>query len=797
MMRNPSRHLLALALAAALATPTWAQSIVEPFRVSDIRVDGLQRIAPGTVFTYLAVERGDMLDQAKAEQAIRALYKTGFFSDVKLDRQGDILVVSVEERPAINKVTVTGNKDIKDDDLKKPLKEIGLTEGDTFDPMSLDRVSQELTRQYNNRGKYNVQVTPSVTKLDRNRVDVAIAIKEGKAAKIKHINIIGNEKFTDKQLMRGWESQTTNWSSWYSRDDQYSKEKLSGDVEKLQSYYLDRGYIDADVSQDNTQVTISPDKRAMFITAGLTEGEQYKVSALTISGDTILSKETIQKQFDAFIKPGYVFSRRAMEAATDSVTAMLSNIGYANAQVVPNPTVDREARTVALDMQVQPGPRVNVRRIVFKGNNRTADDVLRREMRQFEGAWYSQAAIDRSKIRLQQLGYFEKVDIESQPVAGAPDQVDLAVNVKETNSGTLSFGVGYSQLGGVMLNGSISERNFLGSGNQLTIALQRSAYQKQISFNFLNPYFTKNGVSLGYNVYYSDTNYADANVANYSSSQGAAQMVLGLPITEWDSVSFMLGVDRKKISANIYTPQPIWDYINAIGHMTFKAARARVAFGRDTRNDALQPSVGMLQRLSLEATLPGSTAKYYTMEYTVSKYWPLSSWLVLNAVGDVGYGNSYGAIRTTTLPDGRIVNSRGLPFFENYYAGGVSSGGRVRGFVDNSLGPQATSDFYSYPQPMGGSFKTVGTLETFFPRIIDSPSARLSAFLDFGNVFKDRAAFKTSELRASTGIALMWRSPMGPISISYAYPLRYQRADKPGQLKDQIERLQFTFSGTF
>lgn len=789
MTRRPTRRLIALALAAALSVPAFAQE-VEPFQVSDVRVDGLQRISAGTVFTYLPIERGDTVNQSNAADAIRALYKTGFFEDVRLSREGSILVVNVVERPAINKIEMKGNKDIKEDDLRKGLKEIGLEEGDTFDRMSLDRVTQELTRQYNNRGKYNVEINPVVTQLDRNRVNVAINVKEGKAAKIRHINVIGNELFTDKELMDNWESRPTGWLSWYKRDDQYSKERLSGDLEKLQSYYLDRGYIDADVTPDNTQVAISPNKRDLYITAGLTEGEQYKVSTVTVSGDTVLPHEDIEKQVKLFVAPDKVFSRRGLEAANESVAAALSNIGYAFASVNPVPNVDRESRTVALDFQVNPGPRVNVRRVVFDGNTRTADNVLRREMRQMEGSWYSQAAIDRSKIRLQQLGFFEEVKIESKPVPGTQDQVDLAVSVKETNSGTMNFGVGYSQLGGIQLNGSIAERNFMGSGNQLSVALARSSYQKQASFQFLNPYFSKNGMSLGYNVYWSEFDYSNYNTAQYNTSEGAANVTLGIPLTEWDSINWSLGYSRKQVSIfRGSTPQSIVDYIDAVGTRTFNAWRTSVSFARDTRDNYLQPTRGTYQRLGLEVTLPNSTVSYYILDYQLSKFFPLSDKLVLNTVANIGYGNSYGKTYTRTLSDGRVVTAKGMPFYENFYAGGVSQAGRVRGFVDNTLGPTDFSSF-GYNQPIGGSIKTIGSLELFFPKLIDSPAARVSAFLDFGNVFADRSSIKASELRASAGLAMMWRSPMGPISISYAIPVR----KFPG---DRIERLQFSFAGQF
>ncbi|MCL1633161.1 outer membrane protein assembly factor BamA [Luteimonas sp. SX5] len=807
MTRSPTRRLLALALASALSAPAWAQFSATPqtspvpqsadaFTVTDIRIDGLQRISAGTVFTYLPIERGDTIDQARSAAAIRALYKTGFFEDVSLGRQDGILVVTVVERPAINKLTFTGNKDIKTEDLMKGLKDIGLAEGETFDRMDLDGVTKELVRQYNNRGKYNVEVTPTVSKLDRNRVDVTVAIKEGKAAKIRHINLIGNELFPEEDIRESWESREHNWLSWYKRDDQYSREKLDGDFEKLDQWYLDRGYVD--FSRDSAQVSISPDKRDMFVTAGITEGEQYKISDVKVSGDTVLPREQIDKM--VYVKPGQIFSRRVLQATTDSITSVLGNIGYAFAQVNPVPDVNRENRTVGIDMQIVPGPRVNVRRIVFKGNTRTADEVLRRQMRQFEGAWYSQAAIDRSKIRLQQLGYFETVDIETPEVPGSSDQVDVVVNVKETTSGSFLFGVGYSQLSGITTSIQLTESNFLGNGNRVSVAAQRSSYQDRYDFSFMNPYFSDNGMALGYNLWWREFDYSDFNVAQYSSKSGAAQAIVSLPITEYDSVSGLLGIDSNEILVDRVfgsTPQEIIDYVDAVGHSTFHAWRAQIGFARDTRNNAIFPSSGTSQRIVLEATLPGSTVEYYKIEYDFSKFWPISQSLILNTRLDLGYGDSYGDDFTRTLPGGRVVTATGLPFFENFYAGGVSSQGRVRGYTDNTLGPRARSFFGTgFPQPIGGSVKTVGSLELYFPKLFDSNAARISAFLDFGNVYRDVDSFDASELRASTGIALLWRSPMGPISISYAFPLRDKPADPiTGFPADETERLQFTFSG--
>jgi len=824
MTRHLTRRLLALALASAIAAPAAAQTAnpfaltpesapapaptPEPtaFTVSDIRIEGLQRISAGTVFTYLPVERGDTMDSAAAADAIRALYKTGFFEDVRLDRQGDILVITVVERPAINKLTLTGNKDIKSEDLLKGLKEIGLSEGETFDRLSLDRVTQELNRQYNNRGKYNVQITPTVTKLDRNRVDVTITIKENKAARIQHINLVGNDTYQDEVITDQWESREHNWLSFYKRDDQYSREKLSGDMEKLTSWYLDRGYVD--FSLDSTQVAISPDKRDMYITAGLTEGEVYKISSVKVTGDTVLPKEDVEKMVP--VKAGQIFSRRLLEFTADTITSNLANIGYAFAQVNPLPEVHAADKTVGINFQVIPGNRVNVRHIIFKGNTRTADEVLRREMRQFEGAWYSQSLIDRSKVRLQRLGYFETVDVDNVPVPGTDDQVDVTFTVKETTSGSFMFGVGYSQLSGVNLSVQLSESNFLGSGNRVSIAAQQSSYQKRYDFSFANPYFTDEGMTLGYNLWWREFDYSDYGVANYSTNSGAFQTYLGLPITEYDSVSALIGIDTNEILLSSSTPRSIVDYLKAVGQQTFHAWRTQLGYTRDTRNDYFMPTRGSYHRGSVEIAMPGSTAEYWKAEYQYSRLFPLAQWMILSTSFDIGYGDSYGNVTyrdlctnmngapcTTASADYlRTVNDSGLPFFERFYAGGIMSSGRVRGFTDNSLGPREFNGFTS--QPIGGAFKTVGTVEAVFPKLFDSPAARISAFVDFGNVFADYNAFDAGELRASAGVALLWRSPMGPLSISYAIPIRTKDADfSTGFPGDEIERLQFSFGGSF
>ena len=817
MTRFPVRRLLALALASSLSLSAMAQA-AEPFTVADIRIDGLQRIAAGTVFTYLPVERGEVLDQAAAGDTVRALYRTGFFEDISLDRQGDILVITVTERPAINKLTLQGNKDIKTEDLLKGLQDIGLSEGETFDRLALDRVTQELTRQYNNRGKYNVQITPTVSPLDRNRVDVTIDVKEGKAAKIRHVNLVGTDSFDNEEILDTWESRESSWLSWYRRDDQYSKEKLSGDMEKLNSWYLDRGYVDFNI--DSTQVSISPDKRDMYLSASVTEGEIYKISEIRVTGDTILPQEAVERM--VIPKVGDTFSRVLLEATSEGITNTLSNIGYAFARVNPIPTPNRADRTVAINLQVIPGPRVNVRRVVFKGNTRTSDEVLRREMRQFENAWYSQAAIDRSTVRLRRLGYFETVEVETPQVPGSGDQVDVVFNVKETTSGAFVFGIGYSQLAGMTASIQLSQNNFLGGGNRVSVEAQRSDYLQRYAFSYVNPFFTDEGVSLGYNLWWRELDYSDFNTAQYNSTNAAVQTVLGLPITEHSSVSLLFGIDSNQIQTYAsYTPQAIVDYVDAVGQRTFHAWRSELGWARDTRNDFFMPTSGTYQRVGLETTLPGSTAEYYKISYEFSRYWQLSPAFVLRTGLDLGFGDSYGSDTTRNLcytpgsfvdSDGdgtldtwqpgaapsqpcladspdyrRTVTASGLPFFENFYAGGTRS---VRGFRDNTLGPRSEIIGGYRGQPLGGSLKTVGQIELVFPKLFDSNAARVSAFVDFGNVYNGVDEFDAGELRASAGVALLWRAPVGPISISYAYPFKKKEGD-------ELERLQFTFGGGF
>ncbi|MEO8810056.1 MAG: outer membrane protein assembly factor BamA [Rhodanobacter sp.] len=804
------KRIAALILLASLSAHAFA---FEPFVVSDIRIDGLSRISAGTVFNYLPVNKGDRLTNDEAQRAIRALYQTKFFSDVELDRDGNILVVKVVERPSIAKLTIRGNKDIKTDELKKGLKQTGIAEGETFDRLAIDNVQQELIRQYYNRGKYNVSVEPHITRLDRNRVAVDIEVREGKAATVREINILGNHAFTDKQIRSDFESGTPNLLSWYSKNDQYSREKLSGDLEKLQSYYMNRGY--ADFGVDSTQVAISPDKRNMYIDASIKEGDIYKVTSVKLLGDLILPEKTMRQL--VFVKDGDTFDRGAIENSSKAIKAVLANIGYAYAKVTPIPKLDKEKHTVDLTMYVEPGQRVYVRRVIFQGNTKTEDNVLRREMRQLEGSMYSQAAIDRSKIRLQRLGYFKKVDIDKKLVPGTQDRVDVTVKVEEQSAGQVQFGVGYSQYAGIIINASLSQNNLFGSGDSFSVSGSRSTYQTSFGVNYYNPYLTDSGIGIGYNATYSKTDYGNQDFANYSTSAKSFSSYLGIPISETDGVRVGLGISSNKVNLIPgYSPQVLVDYQNEIGNKTIHSWTGTLGWNHDTRNGYWAPTRGGLLSVSTDVALPGSTVQYWKLSAEANHYWPIGKGFVLYLDGQVGYGKTYGsngiddaqfaALKTATeaARPGYVLEDmrQDFPFFANFFSGGVRD---VRGFQDNTLGPRvcidgsvpATNGLCSvgyYAQPIGGAFKVLGTAELYLPLpfLKDVNTARVSLFTDVGNAYRDYQSFSASTLRASAGVSLHWQAPIGPLIISLAVPFRSQPSDSHYE-----ERIQFTFGSQF
>jgi outer membrane protein insertion porin family len=773
MKRLVASILLALSGGAALAA--------DDFVISDIRVDGLERISAGTVFTYLPVQKGDMLDRSRSAEALRALYKTGFFKDVRLDRQGDILVVVVTERPAISTITLVGNKDIKTEELTKGLNNIGLSEGETYNELNIERVTQELTRQYNNRGKYNVRITPSVTELDRNRVDVTITIAEGKAAKIKHLNVVGNSTYTDDEIREAFELDTTNWLSWYRRDDQYSREKLSGDLEKLRAFYLDRGYVDFDV--ESTQVSVSPDRRNVYITANVAEGEIYNVGEVRLTGKYIVDEATLRRL--VMFNTGEVFSRKKLEQTSEYIQKLLGNFGYAFANVSPIPKVDREKRIVDITMLVDPGKRVYVRRINFEGNVKTLDEVLRREMRQFEGGWYNQAAIDRSKVRLERLGFFKNVSIETPKVAGSDDQVDIVVKVEEQQTGNFQFGVGYSELQGAILSVALSFDNFLGTGNRVGVAVSNNDIYKRFDASYFNPYYTDEGVSRGFNVSYRELDSAQANLASYTSNVAQVGMSYGLPLSEYDRVQFRLALDQTQI--DIFpglTPDEFVPYV--YDNRTFNSWRLESSWFRDSRNRFFSPTAGTLTKFVGELSLPPSEMQYYKITAQYQKYFPLTNAFTLMVNAELGYGDTFGGSKENPVP-GSDGERLGFPFWENFYSGGVRS---VRGYRDNTLGPRLLSG--GELLPVGGALSMIGNVEFLFPTPFakGADTIRLGLFFDVGNVYEDWDAFDAGELRYSTGLTMQWRAPVGPIIINLAFPLN----DKEG---DETERIQFSFGNQF
>lgn len=745
-------------LASAVAGNAWA---FEPFTVTDIRIEGLQRIAPGTVFSYLPVKTGETFDEARSAAAVRALFKTGFFKDVRIERDNGVLVVVVEERPAISSIEITGNKDIETEPLLESLKEIGFAEGRVFDRSLLDKVEQELERQYFSRGKYGVKITTTVTPLERNRVGINIDVSEGRAARIKQISIVGNKVFSDEQLLEDFQLSTPTLLSFYTGVDQYSKQKLSGDLETLRSYYLDRGYINFSI--DSTQVSITPDKKDIYITINVTEGEQFHVSEVRLAGDLVVDPPALFPLVD--LNPGDVFSRKRVTETVTRISERLGNEGYAFANVNTIPDVDPETRQVTVTFFVDPGKRVYVRRINMVGNTRTRDEVLRREMRQMEGGWFSASAVERSRTRLDRLGFFEEVNVETPTVPGTTDQVDVNYSVTERPSGNLMVGVGYSQSSGILFNTSVSQDNFLGSGKRVSLAFNNSDVNTVYSFSYLNPYYTIDGVSRGFGLFYRETDAGEANISDYAVDTFGGNVSYGIPINEFDTVRLNVEYENLDISDTIYSSQEIRDFIAANGNQ-FDSVKLTGSWAHDTRNKTIFPDRGTLQRATAETTIPGMDLQFYKLGYEHQTFVPLTKQFTLMLNGEVGYGDGFG-------------DFDGLPFFENYYAGGVRS---VRGFEDNTLGPRD-----SLNEPLGGGFRLVGNVEILFPPpfFTKTNSFRMSTFLDVGNVYPSYDDFEAGELRYSVGVGATWLSPLGALTFSLARPLN----DKAG---DDTQVFQFT-----
>ncbi|VAW74445.1 Outer membrane protein assembly factor YaeT [hydrothermal vent metagenome] len=730
---------------------SWA---FKPFKISDIRVEGLQRIAAGTIFTYIGVKKGEEFNDNKSAQAVRALFKTGFFKDVKLALEGTVVVVMVTERPSIASIEIEGNKSIDDKVLKGNFRRLGFVEGRVFNRSLLDKIEQELRRSFLSQGKYNVRIKTASTPLERNRVAIEITISEGRPAKIKKINVVGNTKFTDKQLLKNFKLTSPKALSFYSKNDQYSKQKLKGDLGKLRSFYLDRGYLDFRLT--STQVSISPDKKGIYITVNIVEGEQYKVDKVKLAGKLVVPVEELQGLIN--IPIGSIYSLRNATDSKKRITKRLGDEGYAFARIKISTALNRKNSKVTVTIFVDPARRVYVRRIMMIGNLRTSDLVLRREMRQIEGGWYSAKKIKRSRIRLQRLGFFTEVKVGTKPVAGVNDQVDVVFTVKEKPSGNFLASVGFSQTGGILFNTSVQQDNFLGTGRRLGVAVTNSDITTGYRLNYTNPYYTQHGVSRGFVLRTEETDASRANLSNYRTDRTEFSINYGIPINEHDRIRFGLGFKETGVIAGLNSATQISDFI-ALNGETNQTIELTASYSHDTRNKAVFANRGVLHRISAQVALPSGDLQYFKVRYRHQRFLPISRHFTLFLKGEVGYGDGYDT--TTTLP-----------FYENYFSGGVRS---VRGFDDNSLGPRDSND-----RPIGGAFKVLTSLELIFPPpfATNSKALRVSAFVDAGNVYGDVDDYDSGTLRVSGGLSLIWISPVGPIRLSFAAPIKEFQGDR-------------------
>lgn len=756
---------------AALCIGVLAPSIavgVETFVVKDIRVEGLQRIAAGTVFNYLPIKVGDTVTEKGAQEAIRALFKTGFFKDVRLERQNQVLIVSVVERSSVAGIRITGTREFSEEDLKKALKETGLAEGRIFNKSLLDRVEQELRAQYFSRGYYGVVIKPTVTPLERNRVDIDIAVTEGAPARIREIALVGNNEFKDRALLKLFTLGPAPWWAFFSSRDQYSKQKLAGDLERLRNHYQDRGFLEFSI--DSTQVSISPDKEDIYITVNLTEGKRYTVTGVKLSGKFAVPEAELRQLVS--VTPGAVFSRREVTESTKRISDRLANDGYAFANVNAVPDVNKEKAQVGFTLVIDPGRRTYVRRINFTGNTATRDEVLRREMRQLEGSWYSAEKIQRSRVRLQRLGFFEDVNVETPAVPGSSDQVDMNVSVKERATGNLLFGIGYSDSEGLLINASITQSNLFGTGKELSARLDNSSATSNFSVRYVNPYYTPEGVSRGFSLFSTSVDAGELDVAAYDTKTVGAGVFYGFPLSETNRLNLGFDLESIKIETTSGSAQVAQDFVAREGSPV-NLLKTTLGWSSDSLDSALFPTRGGLQRISAELSVPGSDIEYYKLTYIAGRYWPLSKTTSFKVRGELGYGNGYGSTEQ-------------LPFFKNYFAGGSST---VRGYESRSLGPR---DALPPNNPIGGNRRVLTNAELLFPvpGAADNKSLRMSIFVDGGMAYGHGEKFDLGELRYAGGLAFNWFSPVGPLSFSFASPLNAKPDDK-------TEGFQFTLGVPF
>jgi len=761
-------RLLATGLfALALVLPAWA---VEPFTVRDIRVEGLQRVEPGTVFASIPVRVGETYTDEKGAAAIRALFALGLFKDVRLDTQGDVLLVVVEERPTVAGVEFIGLKEFDKDVMVKALRDVGLSEGRPFDKALADRAEQELKRQYIGRSLYAAEVVTTATPLDRNRVNLSFSITEGSPAKIRKIQIIGSKAFSEETLLDQFSLDVGNWMSWYTKSDRYARSKLNGDLETLRSYYLSRGFLEFRI--DSTQVSMSPDKQEMSVAINITEGERFVVSAVRLEGN-YLEKED---EFKALVRVqvGQPYNAQSVAETTKAFTALFGKFGFAFARVEARPDIDRAQNRVVMVLQADPARRAYVRRIQISGNNRTRDEVIRRELRQLESAWYDGELIKLSRDRVDRLGFFTEVSVETQEVPGTQDQVDLQLNVVEKPTGSITLGAGFSTYEKIALSFGISQENAFGSGNYLGVQVNTSRFNRNIVLSSTDPYFTENGISRTFDLFYRTTRPYFGDLNAYSLVNSGLGLRFGLPVTEKDTLFVGANLEQTQIRAGTGLPDAYINYSNLYG-ATASSVPLTLGWTSDQRDSALVPTRGRLQRFFADYSFAGD-ARYYRLNYQVQQYVPLTQKFALAFNTDLGYGSG--------------LSGRTYPIFKNYYVGGLGS---VRGFMQGTLGySRPTSSLNPFPVYLGGAKKVVlnGEFVGPFPGVGNDKTLRMFAFVDAGYAYGENDPIRLNELRSSVGVGLSWVSPIGPLKFSYGVPIKH-RPD------DRIQRLQFQIGTSF
>ncbi len=754
-------------LAASVLTVTAGQAhAVEPFVVKDIRVEGVQRVEPGTVFGYLPVKVGETFTDEKGAESIRALYNTGFFKDVQIRSEGNVLVVRVEERPAISQLEFIGFKEFDKEALRRTLRGVGVAEARYYDKSLIDRAEQEIKRQYVSRGYYAAEVTTTVTPVDANRVSITFTVDEGPTAKIRQINIVGNKAFKEGDLRDEMQLSTPNWLSWYTKNDLYSKQKLTADLEALRSFYLDRGYLEFAI--ESTQVSITPDKKDIYLTLNIHEGEQYKVSDIKLTGELLGKQAEMEKLIK--LKQGDVFSSAKLSSTTKSITDLLGTYGYAFATINPQPQINQSDRTVALTLVVDPGRRVYVRRVNVVGNSKTRDEVVRREMRQMEASWFDGEKLQLSQNRVNRTGYFTDANITTEDVPGTTDQVDVNVNVTEKPTGQINLGVGFSSTDKLVLSAGIRQDNVFGSGTSLGLDVNTSKSNRTIAVTQFDPYFTVDGISRSTELYYRTYRplYYTGD-QDYRVVQQGGNVKFGVPFSETDTVFFGIGYERTTIDVTTNTPLAYQNYVAKNGRITNNFP-ITIGWSKDQRDSALVPTRGRYQQANLEFGIPGGDLQYFRAYYQHQYFYPLSKSFTMAFNNEIGYGHGYGG--------------KDFPVFKNYYAGGIGS---VRGYETSTLGPRDANGV-----AIGGASKFVGNVEFIFPLPgsgVDR-TVRLFTFFDYGNVFAEGQPYKLGDMRYSTGFGLSWLSPIGPLKISMGFPIKRKT-------EDQTQRFQFQIGTAF